>query len=675
MPAHNSMLSDCRAIFLSFCLFSFVGFFPGYTLGWLFDLLQFRARSISFRIAASVPLSIALGPVLSYFIGRWLSLNAACIAYGILSAAALFLLAREFRFRSRPSKTQLQILAVVFIWAVIATLSLADLQIGHRVYFSIIGLDYSVRTAFTSAIAAAGLPAQTPFFFPGHPVPLRYHYFWLILPALVHHIARPLVDARQAFIGATIWCGIGVMSVTALYLRLFSPRAASGISRRSLIAILLLGITGLDILPALLMVGLAHVGLVQGISPSVEWWNDQVDGWLYTMLWEPHYLCGLIACLMGFLILWDVPRRRLFISAAAAGIAFATAVGAAIYVAFVFAIFLVLWTVVTLLKKWYRETAALALSCPVAIALCIPFLTTLRGPGSGGSPLQLTVRSFPLGEAFLKVLGFHRAWQLLLGDALLLPINYFLELGFFFAVAWIVWKRFHIQKKPATRQQLAAFMMLATSVAVCTFLKSGVIQNNDLGWRGFLIAQFILLIWAADLLPVRAGLTALLVLGAAGVVYDLAILRFFPVLSDAGRVPTIAWLANDRHLGERTYANREAYEWLRARTSDRAILQQNPNPIYQDTFYGLYSNRSTVAEDGSCATVFGGDPAECAPVLARLTMLFSSSGSFETACQTMPIDFLVAKDTDAAWRDRSSWVWTRTPLFANEFVRLFPCKN
>ncbi len=164
----------------------------------------------------------------------------------------------------------------------VAVLSLADLQIGHRLYFSIISLDYSVRTAFTNAISTSGLPAQSPFFFPGHPVALRYHYYWLILPALIQKIGRPFVDARQAFIAGTLWCGIGLISLMALYLRTFSPQGAAGISRRTVIGVALLGVTGLDILPTLLMLWGAHAGLVRGVSPSVEWWNNQVDGWLYT---------------------------------------------------------------------------------------------------------------------------------------------------------------------------------------------------------------------------------------------------------------------------------------------------------------------------------------------------------------------------------------------------------
>lgn len=687
------MLSDCGAIFISFCLFSLVGFFPGYSLGWLLDVLRFRSRTLSFRLVMSVPLSISIGPIMGYFVGRWISMAAVWMIYAVLCIGALLLAARSLRSTccaiTRPSKQQLQILALIAVWIIIAVLSLADMQIGRRLYFSVAGLDYSVRTAFTNAISTSGLPAHNPFFFPGHFVALRYHYFWLILSALVEQLGRPLVDPRQVFIGATVWCGIGLISLVALYLRLFSPKAAADISRRTVIGVALLGVTGLDILPTLLMLWAAHQGLVS-VGPSVEWWNNQVDGWLFTMLWEPHCLCAVIACFTGFLILWEAPREsgkaRPILAAITAGLAFATAVGAGVYVAFVFAIFLMFWTLITVVKKWYRETAMLALSGAIAFGLSIPFLAGLRGPGSGGSLLQLTVRSFPLGEFVPEMLGFNRPWQILVSDGLFLPLNYFLELGLFFVVGRLAWKAFRAQKRAATRQELAAFTVTATSVAVCTFLKSGVISNNDLGWRGFLIAQFMLLILAADLFSVRITrahkvfLTTLLLLGAVGVAYDLAMLRFFPLLSDAGTVPTIAWLASDKKLGERTYANREAYEWLRARTNVDAIIQQNPNPVYQDTFYGLYSNRQTVAEDKACATVFGGDPHECVPIVKQLSGLFSTSStstsqSFQSACESLPINFFVAKDTDKAWSDRVSWVWTRTPIFANKFVRLFPCRK
>jgi hypothetical protein len=60
------------------------------------------------------------------------------------------------------------------------------------------------------------------------------------------------------------------------------------------------------------------------------------------------------------------------------------------------------------------------------------------------------------------------------------------------------------------------------------------------------------------------------------------------------------------------------------------------------------------------------------PVLAGL---FAGGGTqvFESACRSLPIDVVIAKDTDAAWRDRTSWVWTGNPIFHNDFVRLFVC--
>ncbi len=348
-----------------------------------------------------------------------------------------------------------------------------------------------------------------------------------------------------------------------------------------------------------------------------------------------------------------------------------------------FAIFLVVWAVITIAKKWYRETALLAVAGVTAILSSIPFLTRLRAPSAGGSFAEFTVRSFDLAQFLLIRLGLDRPWQIVLANVMFLPVNYFLELGFFLAAGLIAWRIFREQQRSPTRQEWAAFAMAATSVVVCTFLKSSVIANNDLGWRGFLIAQFVLLLWAADLLTVPAAvprgdwavLMAMLALGAAGVIYDLAIGRFYPLLSDAQIAPKIYWMAQDEKLGMRTQANREAYQWLRAHTSPRAIIQNNPDVATQDTFYGIYADRKTVAEDPACAAAFGGDPRECPPLVERLTGLFAGRGpeSLESVCRSLPIDVVVAKDTDPAWNERRSWVWLDPPLFANDFVRLFGC--
>jgi hypothetical protein len=665
------MLADFWRIGLAFLLFSCLTVLPGYTLGWMLNALRFRQRAAQFRLAISVPLSIALGPVMSYFIGRWISLGVACGFYAVLSIAAVPLIVTSRRNRRRH-------LWVIATWCVLAAAALCDLQIGRRLYFSVIGLDYAVRTAFISSISTFGLPAQNPFFYPGHPAFLRYHYFWLIQPALVHKVAGPYVDARQALIAGTLWCGIGLISTAVLYLRFFRL-GRRPLDRQVLIAAGLLTVTGLDIVPALLLLVLVKCGLIKVMSPSMEWWNDQVDGWLYSVLWEPHYVAGVIACLFGFLVISQArgTKREQVLSGVVAGLAFATSVGAAIYVAFVFALFLMIWGVVVLLKRWYGEFAVLLLAGMTAVLCSLPFLAELRGPGSGGAFLHLTVRSFSFVDVLAGVLHFTHARQTYLANLLLLPLNYFMELGLFFAVGVLEWRRLR-RMETLRRNDLALGLMGIVSLIVCTFMRSGVIANNDLGWRGFLIAQFVLLIRGAQVLPeVKSRkLLALLVLGLAGTVYDQALLRFYPLLSDAKVLPKVPWLAQDEELGHRTYANREAYEWLRAHSKATAMVQQNPLLVVQDSFFELYANRRTVAEDTQCATQFGGDPKACDPLERTIQPLFrreSPPGEFEAVCAALRIDFVIAKDTDAAWRNSESWVWLREPVFQNRFVRIFPC--
>ncbi len=686
MPVHHYMLADMIAVSCALGLLGATGTLSGYAVGRLTNVLGFRSRSLAFRLAASVPLSVAILPILGYTIGRWFSLAAVWAVLGVLCGCAAGVAVHGVRKRRpwRVRRELLPFLALILVWLVIAFLSLADLQIEKRAYYSTIAFDHAIRTAVTASVATSGIPAQNPFYFPGQPAPLRYHYFWMIPCALVQWLGAPLVDARSAFIAGTMWCGVALICLIPLYLRLFSPQGAARLRRRSLAAICLLAVTGLDLLPALVMLWLHRKGLVFAVSPSVEWWNNQVDGWIYSLLWEAHYVCSLIACLVGFLVLWSLPpdagRRSRQLAVLVAGVSWATAAGAGVYVALVFALFGALWISICLVRKWRREAGLLVAAGVVAAALVAPFFLGFPsyGSASGGSTIHLTLRSFYFGELVLSIFGIVHPAQLIVVDFLLLPLNYFLEFGYFFAVAWLVWRGYLARRQPPTRAGLASFTMLAASLLVGTFLRSTATHNNDIAWRGLLLAQFVLLLTAADLPPARGtvklALAALLVLGAAGVVYDLAILRFYPVLSDAGVLPAIDWMSPDRKFGERTYANREAYEWLRAHTPARAVIQQNPRPVFQDTFYGMYGHRQTVAADPTCGAAFGGDPRGCAAILTVLAPLYSGgSRAFEDACARLHIDVFVARDSDPAWRDRESWIWTRRPVFTNPYVRLFAC--
>jgi hypothetical protein len=396
----------------------------------------------------------------------------------------------------------------------------------------------------------------------------------------------------------------------------------------------------------------------------------------------------MVACFTAFLLLWHAPMRWRYTLPAA--LALATSSGTSIYVTFVFAIFLAAWTIVTVCKRWYRETVLLCAAGLSSLLFALPYLRDLSGPGAGGPLLRFTVRDFCLAHFALIGLPLSRAWRLILVNGSLLPLNYFLEFGLFFVIARYKWRQHRAAGRPISRQDLACTVMLATSVLLCTFLRSSVIACNDLGWRGLLVAEFVLLLWASDLFANRDRLeflnshqkrllVILFALGFSGTVYDLAIQRFYPILADRGVVPPLYWMSADRSFGKRTYAERSAYEWLHTVTAATAAVQSNPKVVFQDTVGMMYGDRHTIAGDTTCLTTFGGDPAQCPPVLSRVQAAFpedarSAPVDLQEVCRSLPIDILVAKDTDRVWSNHESWVWTERPAYANSYMRLFNCQ-
>jgi hypothetical protein len=694
---HNFTLTDIAASIAAVCLFPLFVLIPGYAVAWLLDLFEFRRRTWLFRWALSVPLSIAITPILSYLAGRYLSMSAVWALYAAswVYVAAVLLRGIALRGRNKPAPRSpagawRMAVVVLSIWGALALFSLVDLQIGGKLYYSTTAFDYSVRTQFIHAISATGIPPVNPFFFPGHAQPLRYHYFWMILCSMVDVAGGALVAPRHAWIGGAIWCGAGFLALVALYFRLVAYRGPETFRRRTLVGILLLGVTGLDILPNAFYWLTYAMGLTGSIPASLEWWNEQVDGFTFTALWEAHYLAALTACLLAFLLLLEAPRHTgagRWKYAALAGIALASSVGASIYIAFVFGAFLLLWTGVAVAKKWRAEIGTLIAAGILCVVLALPYLASMTagaGSGAGGFPIAFRVRRFFPVDIILASQGRDQAWQLALANGATLPLNYLFELGFFLAAGLLWWRRRQARSEPLSRAELAIALMIATSVAICSCLCSTPAGNNDLGWRGFLVAQFGLLLWGVDVLTDRRYkrslvLAVMLALGAAGTVCDVLMFRFYPVLADRGVLPELAWMSQDRKLGERNYAVREAYEWADKHTPAGAIVQFNPHVAFQDTPGFLYSDRQIAAADQGCLEGFGGDASLCAPIVAAANLLFSERGQpapeSTAACEKLGANVLIAKDTDFVWSVQDSWVWREKPLYANRLVRVFGCGN
>jgi hypothetical protein len=692
---------DLRDVGVGFLLFGLFAFAPGYVLGWLSNAFEFRRRRLATRLAAAVPLSIGFTPITAYFLWRW-GLPLVWIFFGSCGAACAVLLARDARRNKlHLSRAGRLVLAIAVGWLVVGSLSLVDLQIGNRLYFPVSSYDTSTRTAFTAALSRDGIPPHNPFFFAGQPAPLRYHYFWLIPGSLVSQLGGPFVSARIAMIASTLWAGLGLLAIIALYLRFFQGKGGEQIERRTLIAVSLLAVTGLDILPVLTVAAFFHL-----VLPTVEWWNNQISAWITTMLWVPHDLAALIAGLAGFLLIWNgarqATRREAIIGCVGGGLCFASSVGASVYVGAALAAGCALWLAVALLKRWWQHAWVMAFAGLFAGGLLLPLvLQVTQGVGADSSahfsPVAFTVRSFTFVELMLPPTS---PGKMLALDATLLPVNYFLEFGFFFVVACLSVRRFW---KDGFRDQAewCAATLGAASLLVCSFMRSVVIANNDLGARSPLVVQFILLLWAAEMWNEgvigfgtrRAGgvperprvvpslVAVTLILGAMGSCYELCIQRTFPILSDLFAVERIPWLAHDHQLGRRTFELRRTYDELAHILPASATVQADPEGGIGNIQAELYSGRQMVADVGNCGTAFGGSEKFCDDViLPRLKPLFDDPRPLTAAdvvgiCRKFSIAALLFKDTDPVWKDKSSWIWKMRPLVSNSFVRVIACNG
>jgi hypothetical protein len=142
MPVHNFTLSDLRGALAACGLFPLFVFVPGYVAAWLLDLFAFRRRTALFRLALSIPLSISLCPIVVYLLGRFVSMSTVAWLFYAIWLGFLVLVIRE-RQSDNPRLGAL-IPTLAGVWTLLALVSLVDLQIGDRLYYSTISLHYAI---------------------------------------------------------------------------------------------------------------------------------------------------------------------------------------------------------------------------------------------------------------------------------------------------------------------------------------------------------------------------------------------------------------------------------------------------------------------------------------------------------------------------------------------------
>jgi hypothetical protein len=707
----NFTLQDILRAGLGFVLFSLVLVFPGYVLSWALDLFDFRRRTGVVRYGIAVVVSNAVSPIVLFLIYR---LSSSGVAVGVLIACVLGwgviqVVSRERKACSpEGGRSRLRRVGwiVAGVWVVFSVVWLVDLQVGDRLYFNVVAHDFTTRVAVVASITRWGVPPVDPTYYPGHPVEITsLYYFWYILASVVDKVGGMWVDARAAVIAGVGWCGLSLMAAIGLYLRIRNGGGGVKAWKAALVGCELLLVSGLDIIPVTIL--LLRSNQIWGHSfftGSLESWNTPITTWLGALTWVPMHVTAVIACLVGMLLfLYYEGRgvREQVVGAVVAGLAFASGVGLSIWVTLTFAVFWGLWMIVRGIDRRRRGSVVwMGVAGVVALVAAAVFVRDVFS-GSGGVsqtrvPLFFYVRPFSVVDALGSSISISFRQLLYL---LLLPVNYLFELGFFFFVALIWLQKRHRKELGWNPFQLPELLLFVTVVVMLSFVHSGLTAIDDLGIRAWLLGQFVLVIWAVDLvqdalaeehwalpgslakiLPSKSAslsrglLVSFFLIGLLTSAAEAVMNRTWTMLIDGNVVGFPNDLSPDTHLGERTYAARQAYEFIRDKLPGGVVIE--PNPLVElDRPSGLYWSHQIAVSDLADYGVAAG---EYQRRLASAGEIFQDGGAtrweqIDQECQQDFIDVLVVKDTDPLWQALPRLEQVRTPLYANGYYAVLAC--
>jgi hypothetical protein len=703
---NNYMAQDILGITLAVILFPVVLIAPGYIALRAFDLLDFRNRKFPSRMAAALLVSSAISPCIFFLTDRLISRQATLIVAGLLFAVFIFLLLHDWKGNqfSKADPVHLKWLYIISGgWVAFAIVFLTDIQWGNRLYYNIAGFDYSTRAAVINAITRTGVPPINPGYFPGQPQRLTFlYYFWYVLCSIIDQLGGRLVDARMSLMASIIWTGLALISAVGIYIQIRHPYTdRQAIWKKIKIGIGFLLVSGLDIFPVALFLLLPQLLSGRMLDGDIEQWNEQITAWIGSVTWTPHHVISVLACLTAWMLIASNRDRGLAQQLGAvliSGLALASAAGLSIWVTLVFVLFWFVWLIARIASKESIRTLWMMVAPGLIAGIAIlPFLLDLLGGSTGsatGSQFPLTFR---VREFFpFEILTIHSpAWETDLINFAALPLNYFLELGFFSMVG-ILWFRYCRKQQSQINEFVSSEILLfLLTLFVVTFVRSIVITHNDFGWRGWMFAQFILLIWAVDLVElfwgekapdqvyilnrprkidaVRKTLLTLIILGISTSVVDAVTLRLWPMVIDTGILGFPRIISRDAHLGERALAARETFSYLDKHLAPNAIVQFSPAHLV-DTLSSLYRTNSAII---SYSTLYGVGPEEYEPLIAKIQNIFDSSSmawdALDTACQKNQINVLIVRDFDPIWKDLPSLAAARQPLYSNSYFAAFTC--
>jgi hypothetical protein len=158
---------------------------------------------------------------------------------------------------------------------------------------------------------------------------------------------------------------------------------------------------------------------------------------------------------------------------------------------------------------------------------------------------------------------------------------------------------------------------------------------------------------------------AVLVLGWAGVAYDLVALRAYRVLGL--NVP-----GEKAHDPAVAHDLRAAYEWLNLHAPPGAVTQHNPD-VSRAFAYGLYGRHRVAVADRHNSLLLGANHRAVDARLTDLIPVFTDAlpaADVRRRLQAHKVDIALVAADDPVWREPASWVWQTEPLRAWPHVRL-----
>jgi hypothetical protein len=701
----NYTLLDILGILRVLPFFGLVLFAPGYLLGLAGNVLAFRTRGTAEKILLSLTLSCAVSPYVINLLCRFLTVRVLSWFFLVLGTTCLATVLAQWRknrftLGSRMHWTTRTAIGMAALWLLVCLTSLPDLQLGKSIYSTAATFDHSVRSAFIASALRSGAPPDNPFFYPGFPVHARYFYYWNVMCAIPAQISG--ANPRVTLYASCFWSGLCLASIIPLYLKHFLE-TKTRLRLKTVIAFGLLSITGLDLIPTFV------IWLFHTVPPGadMDWWDTmRVHSWIDSLLWVPHHVASLVVCLTGFLLLWKAvnskgPRSRI-LPLSIAVLAFSTGAGLSIYVTVTFALFVLAWLAHLLIRG--RIIAAILHFAVglTAIVLSIGYLADLLGRAgtqNAGVTSFIAFSLCPLPALFAPfpaVFGRGNVFVAAVVYALLLVLTLFLELGVYFAAGNSQFKQDWSRRRDLSEAQRCLWFMTSTTLFVIIFLRSTVIGANDLAWRGCMLLQFVLLLWAAVnignrvtsqngnssgiskfRLDLSKAMFVLILIGGASSLYQLFMLRTYKILSEKYGWEDGMMLAS----GPEAFAIRDAYARLDRSIPLNAIVQYNPESkvaiqLNVDSHY-----QAVDAFDPGCGTVFGGSLQQCQIVEAQLGRIFNpdpgvklTKSDVSQICRSLRIDTLIVIARDPIWSQTGSWVWQATPSIANDFVRIYRCE-